>query len=161
MLYSIPDVLSLYPKTTFLIAGGGIETDKLKELAKKLQIEGNVIFAGIREDVPDIIAESDFTIDPSPVEAFGNVIVESMAGRKPVIAVNAWGPKEIIVHGETGILVEPGNPTDFAPAIIELLSSPEKVKKMGEKGLERAREYFSAEHMVDNTVNLTMEFLPH
>lgn len=161
LLYSVPKVLSLYPKTTFLIVGGGIETDKLKELARKLQLEGNVIFTGVRDDVPDIIAESDFTIDPSPVEAFGNVIVESMAGRKPVIAVNAWGPKEIIVHEETGILVEPGNPTDFAPAIIELLSSPEKVKKMGDKGLERAMKYFSAEHMVDNTVNLTTGFLPH
>lgn len=159
LLSSIPAVLLSFPNTTFLIVGGGVETNKLQTLANQLKITDNVIFAGIRNDIPDIISESCFTIDPSPVEAFGNVIVESMAGRKPVIAVNAWGPKEIIINGETGILVGAGNPTDFAPAIIELLSSPQKVLRMGEKSYERIKKHFTVEHMVDDTVNLTMEYI--
>ena len=159
LLESIPKVLSAFPKTIFLIVGGGPETSNLQALAKDLSIEDNVILAGIRDDTPDIIAESCFTIDPSPVEAFGNVIVESMAGSKPVIAVNAWGPKEIIINGKTGILVQPGNPTDFAPAVNELLSSPDMVKKMGVKSHERAKRYFNVELMVDATVNVSMEYL--
>jgi glycosyltransferase involved in cell wall biosynthesis/peptidoglycan/xylan/chitin deacetylase (PgdA/CDA1 family) len=155
LISSIPAVLAVYPKTMFLIVGGGEETAKLKELVHKLRIEGNVIFTGIRNDVPDIIAESFFTVDPCPIEAFGYVIVESMAGKKPVIGVNAWGPKEIIINGETGILVEPQKPyTDFAPAINELLSSPQRVKKMGEKCLARVKERFSLESMSENTVEL-------
>lgn len=159
LLSSIPTVLSVFPNTTFLIVGGGVETNKLQTLAKQLKIADNVIFTGIRNDIPDIISESYFTIDPSPVEAFGNVIVESMAGRKPIIAVNAWGPKEIIINGETGILVGAGDPTDFAPAIIELLSSPQKVLKMGGKSYERIRKHFTVEHMVNDTVSLTMEYI--
>lgn len=159
LLHSIPKVLSLFPDIMFLIVGGGVKTDRLRALVKRLRIDDNVIFAGIRNDIPEIISGSYFTVDPSPVEAFGNVIVESMAGRKPVIAVNAWGPKEIIVHGETGLLVEPDAPTDFAPAIIELLSYPSRIREMGNKSLERAQKYFSAEDMINNTVALTMEYL--
>ena len=96
------------------------------------------------------------TVDPSPVEAFGFVIIESMAREKPVIAVNAWGPKEIIAHGETGLLVEPGNPTDFAPAILEMLKSPEKVKLMGERGYERVKKHFTMDGMSKETADLSM-----
>jgi glycosyltransferase involved in cell wall biosynthesis len=159
LLLSIPKVIAIFQEVVFLIVGGGVETKTLRVLAKQLKIENNVIFTGIRNDIPQIIAESYFTIDPSPVEAFGNVIIESMAGRKPVIAVNAWGPKEIIVNGRTGILVEPGDPTDFAPAIIDLLSSPERVKEMAEKSYERVNKFFTVEHMVDMTVKLTVQYL--
>jgi glycosyltransferase involved in cell wall biosynthesis len=156
LLLSIPNILRSFPEVVFLIVGGGVETERLQSLANQLGIENKVIFTGIRDDIPEIISESFFTVDPSPVEAFGFVIIESMAGEKPVVAVNSWGPKEIILHGETGLLVEAGNPTDFAPAIIEMLNSPEKVKLMGEKGYERVKKHFTLDGMSKETADLSM-----
>ena len=159
LLCSVPGVITVHPGTTFLIVGGGAETGRLKDLSLRLGIEKSVVFAGVRNDIPDIIAESYITVDPSPVEAFGNVIVESMAGGKPVVAVKAWGPKEIILDGVTGLLVEPATPRDFATPIKRLLSSPEETEEMGRKAFERARACFSAEKMIAHTVDLTMELL--
>lgn len=159
LLVSIPDVIRGFPNVVFLIVGGGVEIPSLQKLSQELGIGRSVIFAGIRDDVPEIIAESYFTVDPSPVEAFGFVIIESMAGRRPVVAVDAWGPKEIIMHGETGLLVKPGSPTNFAPAILELLKSPEKVKCMGDKGYERVVKYFQMERMSKETAELSMDCL--
>lgn len=162
LISSIPDVLADFPDTMFLIVGGGVETDMLHKLVSRLRIEKNVIFTGIRNDVPEIIAESYFTVDPCPIEAFGYVIIESMAGKKPVIGVNSWGPKEIIVNGETGILVDPGNHgTNFAPPIKELLSSPVKVREMGKKGLIRVKERFTVDIMTEKTVHLYNGYFPY
>ena len=159
LLSSIPKVLREFQEVVFLIVGGGIETESLKVLAAQLGIEGHVIFAGIRDDIPKIIAESFFTVDPSPVEAFGFVIIESMAGGRPVIAVNAWGPREIIVHGKTGLLVKPGKPTDFAQAITEMLNSPDKVKEMGVRSYLRVKDLFTIQKMSEETAKATVEVL--
>ena len=161
LLTSLPEVLRVHPATTFLVVGGGPRTEGLRLLARTLGVENHVVFAGGRNDIPQIVAESYFTIDPSPVEAFGNVIVESMAGGKPVIAVNAWGPKDIIVSGETGILVEPGAPTRFAPAIIDLLSNPAKVKQMGRESLTRVARLFSIETRAEQLAALWLRALNH
>jgi glycosyltransferase involved in cell wall biosynthesis len=159
LIRSVPRVIEKFPDTLFLIAGGGPMTEKLKAQAASLGITDQIIFAGVRNDVPEIMNESYITLDPSPVEAFGNVVVESLACSKPVIGVNAWGPKEIIVHGECGLLVDPSDDIDFAPAVIELLSSPLKVKEMGAKGLERVKKHFTVERMIAENVKLSLSIL--
>jgi|GEM_PF-3720767 len=159
LLLSIPAVLRKCPNTTFLLVGGGEETPKLIALAESLGLGKNLIFTGVRHDIPEIVAESFFTVNPSPVEAFGNVIVESMAAGKPVIGVNAWGPKEIILNGQTGLLVEPADPTQFAPAIIELLQSPDRVEAMGKKSFDRSTNEFSLEACASRMVSLWSSYL--
>jgi glycosyltransferase involved in cell wall biosynthesis len=143
LVLAIPEVIRACPKTTFLIVGGGDGTEGLRALAVELGVDAHIRFTGIRTDIPEVLAESAFTVDPSPVEACGNVLIESMAASKPVVGVNAWGNTEIVVDGETGFLVAAGSPTLFGPRIVELLSSPAKTEAMGKASFERANATFS------------------
>jgi glycosyltransferase involved in cell wall biosynthesis len=71
-----------------------------------------------------------------------------MALGKPVVACRVGGTPEVVVDGETGILVAPGQPADLARALEHLLSSPEQARAMGAAGQRRVREAFDLEQMV-------------
>ena len=85
--------------------------------------------------------------------------LESLAGKKPVIVVNAWGPPEIITQGETRLLVVPGDPTPFAPAIIELLSSSATVREMGDRANMVVKTSLSIERAANDMVRLWLDHL--
>eukprot|EP00871_Galdieria_phlegrea_P001016 jgi/Galph1/1915/GphlegSOOS_G596.1 len=86
-------------------------------------------------------------------EHFGIVPLEAMAMKKPVIACNTGGPRETIVHGETGFLCEDA-PKDFAIAIAKLIDDEALAVKMGERGLQRVKETFSKKHFADQLGNI-------
>ncbi len=102
---------------------------------------------GFRRDIPVLMSACDIFVLPAPAEPFGLVLVEAMAMGKPVIAANAGGPCEIVVHGQTGLLFEPGNPQSLAAAIADLLNNPEKARAMGAAGRQRFEEHFTAGRM--------------
>ncbi len=102
---------------------------------------------GFRRDIPALMSACDIFVLPAPAEPFGLVLLEAMAMGKPVIAANAGGPCEIVVHGQTGLLFEPGNPQSLAAAIADLLNNPEKARAMGAAGRQRFEEHFTAGRM--------------
>ncbi len=102
---------------------------------------------GFRRDIPALMSACDIFVLPAPAEPFGLVLLEAMAMGKPVIAANAGGPCEIVVHGQTGLLFEPGNPQSLAAAIADLLNNPEKARAMGAAGRQRFEEHFTASRM--------------
>lgn len=134
----------------FLVVGDGPLRGKLESHAKKLRIEHNVFFTGFREDIPQILAILDIFVLPSLCEALPTSIIEAMFSGKPIIATNVGGIPEVVVDGETGILIPPKDSKILAEAITELLDSPEKRKRMGEMGRQRAFNHFSVEKMVEN-----------
>jgi glycosyltransferase involved in cell wall biosynthesis len=127
-------------------AGGDRYASELRELAASLGIEGKVVFTGFVRDVPGMIRLLDVVIhaslDPEP---FGRVIGESMAMRKPVIASDAGGPREIIEHGRTGFLVVPGDHEQLAERILMLLNDKRLAATVAEAGYHSATSRFSAE----------------
>jgi glycosyltransferase involved in cell wall biosynthesis len=105
----------------------------------------DVFLAGWHEHdaLPDFLAASDAVVLPSVREQFGQVIVEGMACGLPPIAVDAFGPAEIVDHGDTGWLVEPDDAISLANALVEAVNRPFERRRRGERAIEAARERYS------------------
>lgn len=117
--------------------------DSLKELAGSLGIADRVVFTGFRDDVSRIIASLDVLVHASTLpDPLPTVLVEAMARSRPVVASDAGGVPEIVADGVTGFTVPPRDTGAIAEAMAALLSDPEKARRMGLAGLERARELF-------------------
>ena len=95
------------------------------------------------DELPAFLAASDVVVLPSVREQFGQVLVEGMACALPAIAVNAWGPADIVSHGETGWLVEPDDPVSLANALVHAVNCPAERRRRGRRGAEIARERYS------------------
>jgi len=121
------------------------EYKKLLKICRDFQVADNVIFTGWREDVLNVISELDILVQATSTfnEGFGLTCIEAMALKKPVIATRISGPKEIILHGETGLLINPGDPEELAGAIDYLANNPDIAIKMGESGKKRAEQLFN------------------
>lgn len=153
-------VLSLqsYKGIKFIIVGDGPLMSDLKNEANSLGILDSVIFTGWRNDVPAIISAFDIFVLPSLNEGMGKVLVEAMLLRKPIVASSVGGIPDLIRDGENGILINSASSNELAEAILELLKSEEKRKKMGEKGRVIA-EFYSDRKMVEKIEGLYDEKL--
>lgn len=138
-------VTTQFNASKFLVVGDGALRNELEALSKDLGIESNVLFCGSRNDIPEILAASDILVSASLDEGFGRVVIEAMAMAKPVVGTRSGGVPEIVMDGETGILVEPENSEDLAQAIRSLLADPERASEMGVAGLNRVKNSFSLE----------------
>jgi glycosyltransferase involved in cell wall biosynthesis len=83
------------------------------------------------DELPDILAAGDVIVLPSVREQFGQVLVEGMACGLPAIAVDAYGPADIVEHGETGWLVEPDDLDGLANALVEAVNRPQERRRRG------------------------------
>lgn len=136
-----------------MIVGEGAEQNRLSEMCQRWGISDRVIFTGYRYDAPDLINALDIFVLPSLEEAFGLAAVEAMALKKPVVASNVGGIPEIVVSGETGILVEPSS-INFKKALQSLIREPALGQRMGEQGQMRFQTLFTRESMINKTVAL-------
>jgi glycosyltransferase involved in cell wall biosynthesis len=124
--------------------------DGLREQARGLAVESRVRFLGEREDVPALLAAADIVVHSSIApEPFGRVLVEGMLARRPVIASDAGGAREVLTHRETGWLVQPGDPVALAAAIREIREMPRPARDaIVARARADAEDRFSVEAMV-------------
>ncbi len=120
---------------------------QLKQRASQLGLDERVVWAGFRSDVADILRLCDVFVLPSVNEPFGRAIIEAMAVGRAVVATASGGVPEIVVDGETGLLVPAEDPHALAQAMAALLADPQKAQQMGEKGRARACKHFSADRV--------------
>jgi glycosyltransferase involved in cell wall biosynthesis len=118
-----------------------------------------VILAGVRDDVPELLAAADVLVFPSSVPHFARPIIEAAAMGIPAVASNLGGPDELIEHGQTGLLVPPGDPDALTGALARLLLDREAARAMGEAAYRRARVLFDAETNARATLDLYDELL--
>jgi len=137
-----------FPNVKFLIVGDGSLRKDLENYSKKLGISNKITFTGVRKDIPDILKKIDISVLSSNYEGLPNIILESMASSKPVVATTVGGIPEAVIDGKTGILVPPKNPEALANAIIKLLKNPKLREKMGKAGRKRVEKYFTIKKMV-------------
>lgn len=160
VLQAIKEVKEKHPEIKCLIVGKvALRSESYKQELDSYIIDNdlkeNIIFTGFRNNVPDILSLLDIMIHASiEPEPFGMVLLEGMAMGKPIIATNAGGPTEIVVNGETGILIPVNDHAKMAEAMIYFLSNKDEGKKMGEKGRQRLIEMFSIKKMVDEIESL-------
>lgn len=136
------------PLCQLVIVGEGPSYGQLRALSEKLSLSHWVVFAGVRRDVAELLPLMDIFVLPSLSEGFGIAIVEAMAAGRPVVATTVGGIPEIVRHGETGLLVPPGDPGSLAWAVRQLLDHPDRAATMGALGRQRARETFSIASVV-------------
>ncbi len=134
------------PRAQFIIVGYGGEDAFFRELVNEMKLEDHFIFLGPRFDVENILRTVNCLVFASIFpETFGRVMVEAMACGLPVIASNTGASPEIVIHNQTGLLIEPGKPKVLADALFEILTDDNKARAMGEAGRKRAEELFDVD----------------
>jgi len=145
-------VVGRFPGTRLVIAGDGPARSQLEHLVRELGLEVQAMFSGwvAPEMIPTIINTSTLVMVPSRVrEAFGLVALQAGQMGRPVIASRTGGLPELVVDGETGILVTPDSPGALAQAVLWLLSHQQAARDMGQAGRERAETEFGWERHLD------------
>jgi glycosyltransferase involved in cell wall biosynthesis len=156
LLRAAPAVLARHPAARFVLVGGdqrdGSMGRRLEELARELGVAGQVHFLGDRADVAPLLRDFTVAVLPSRQEGLGLALIESMAAGVPSVATPVGGLPELVVDGETGLLVEPESPPSLAEAVNGLLEDPARAGRLAAAGQERVRSSFSLESMVAGTL---------
>jgi glycosyltransferase involved in cell wall biosynthesis len=158
LVSALPAVVAEVPDVRLVIVGadehyvhGGSFTAELKVLADRLGVADRIIFTGARSDIPEVMAACNVFTLPSFEEPFGLVFLEAMAMRRPVVALNNGGTPEVVEHGRSGLLADPGDIPRLASNIVTLLRDPDLRARMGEYGRSRVLEYFNSRRLADDT----------
>ena len=147
-------ILKIIPNVTFLAMGYGMTDDPIEKLVHDIGIENNVILMDHSPEHLSYLGSIDISVISSLTEGCSNVILESMALKKPVVATEVGGNPELIVSGKTGYLVPPKRADKLSSAIIKLLDDPLKREEMGNEGFVRAKNKFSMKQMIKQTDRL-------
>jgi glycosyltransferase involved in cell wall biosynthesis len=140
-----PKVLSSVPEARLLIVGEGDRRPALEEQTRALGLQERVVFAGIRDDVPELLRAADVVALPSYTEALPTVMIEAAASGRPVVATTVGGTPEVVEDGRTGLLVREGDPEAFGEAVVRLLADPALRESMGRAARARAEALFDAD----------------
>lgn len=124
-------VVREYPNLHILFIGDGPLRQELRGQVQACGLDRHIHFLGNRQDVPDLLAASDCFVLPSLWEGLPLALLEAMASGLPVIATEVSGTKQVVVPGETGLLVPPGDADQLREAVFRLLSDPSRAKAMG------------------------------
>lgn len=126
-----PRVIARYPAARLLIVGYGPDRKRLQELAEQLQVSDSVVFAGFRDDLADLYARADIFLRMSINEGNTYAACQAIATGLPVIGFVSPVPKELILSGESGLLVPAGDDEALAGAIAMLADDPQLRRNLG------------------------------
>ncbi len=147
-------VVRKVPDARFVIAGEGELRPALERQIKEHRLEKHVLLAGFRPDVLSLHKAFDVFVMSSITEGLGTSLLDAMAAAKPIVATATGGIPEVVVDGLTGILVPPRDDALMAAAIVQLLKDAALRQQMGYAGLARARDLFSSERMLKETLKV-------
>ena len=159
LIECVPKIVRTYPDAKILLVGDGPLKERLEVLAGRLDIKRNLIFAGFRSDIKEILSAVDLLVIPSLLEGFPMVTLEAMAMAKPIVATRIDGITEQITDGVDGILVPPKDPSALAKAVVQVLNDKELARSMGLAAREKVEQEFSVEKMVAETEKVYLSLL--
>lgn len=132
-----------------LVIGDGPQRSRLEKFARQAHVADKVHFLGERNDVPQIMPHLDLLWLASGYEGQSNAVLEAMSAGVPVVASDIPGNRDLVVHEQTGYLVDVGDRGQLAQRAEKLLSDPELANQLGAAGRQRVLSEFSVEKMVD------------
>lgn len=142
------------PEAHFVLAGEGEERAKIETLIVQHGLTERFQMLGLREDIPTLLASAAVVAVPSLSEGQGLVALEAMAACRPVVASHVGGLVETIEDGVTGLLVPPRRAAALAEALGRLLGDTALREQMGAAGRARVEAHYTADRMVDRTLEL-------
>ena len=137
------------PRVALVLVGGGGEEARIRRLVAEMSLRERVIFTGFLANPERVYPAFDLYVAASLKEGLPLSLVEAMGAGLPIVATDVPGHRDVVVHGETGLLVRPGDAAAMAEAIVSLVSSPMRRKAMGEAGRHRANRAFAIRRMVE------------
>lgn len=158
-------VVAKVPETRWLIVGdipsaSSVKTE-LVERADRLGIQRHVIFAGYREDVPEILAALDCVVLASTrSEGLPQAVVQALAMARPVVATDVGAISELIQDRATGVLVPPNDVSALAEGILAVVGEPELAARWAQAGQAYVREHYGLEQMADQVERLYQRLKP-
>ncbi|MFH1245909.1 MAG: glycosyltransferase [Candidatus Omnitrophota bacterium] len=141
-------------KIKLLVVGDGPLLGSLRSTVGAGLASARIIFLGLRKDVREILEITDILVMPSTREGLSIVALEAMAQGVPIIASMVGGNPELIINGETGLLVRPRDAQELKKALIELLENKDLRARMGANARLRVEEKFSLRVMIETTERL-------
>lgn len=159
LLAAAERVVEACPEVCFVAVGDGPEREALERRAAVPGLRDRVLFTGFRSDVAELLAAADVFTLPSREDAFPTVLLEAAAAGLPAVASDVGGMPEIVVSGKTGGLVPPEDPDALAEALIELVSQPQRRRRLGRAARRRAESELSADLWLDRLSALYDEVL--
>jgi glycosyltransferase involved in cell wall biosynthesis len=163
LIRAVAELRKDYPEIRLLLAGDGPSRDKLESLANELGVTQSVIFAGFVKDVDSAYAAIDVFLLPSFFEALNNSLMAAMAHEIPSIAFRRGALTEIILDGQSGLIVSGPDVLEICAAVKRILEDRPFAQRLGQAARIRIAENFSADLMVEKTLQLYEEALtkPH
>jgi glycosyltransferase involved in cell wall biosynthesis len=142
-----------------VVLGAGPLRAELVDLAGRLCVADAVSFPGRVGDVAWWLRRASVLVHPARWEGFGLALLEAMLCARPIVASSVSSIPEIVVDGETGVLVPPDDAPALAAALQALLDEPARASALGAAGEARARREFSVARMTERTLAVYEEAL--
>ena len=143
-------ILNKRDDVVFFVAGKGRRENEFKKLVQKRNLEEAFHFCGFHESIESFLKGCDLFVLSSLYEGMPNVVMEAMAVGKAVLATDVNGVRELVVDGESGIIVPSRSAESLAETIVELIDDPQRLEALGQAGLSRVREHFTISAMIKN-----------
>jgi len=159
LLQAARRVVAERSKTRFVFAGDGGCLRPWKDLAAQLGISEDVLFLGRWREMAAFYSALDVFVLPSKIEAMPMTVIEAMASGVPVVASRVGAIPDVVVAGETGILVEPGDVDGIAAAILQLLSDDALARRLSEQGRKYVTQTLTSDVMARSYLTMYQQAL--
>jgi glycogen synthase len=160
---ALASIVERFPQVRLILAGDGTVRQVLERQIAELGLVDHVEFRGwiAPDEVPALMNEATIVVLPSRWEGLPSVALQAAMMARPIVATRVGGIPEVVVHQETGLLVEPEDVSALAAAIAFLLMSPEIAVEMGSAGRRRVQEIFSWDKCVGEYEDLYRQLARH
>lgn len=153
LLEALSDLVPRWPNLYLLVMGKGLSESAIREQIRNLELGQHIQLVGFVEDLEHVLPSLDFLVHPARAEGLGVVLLQAASAGIAVIACDAGGMPEAVIHEETGLLVPPGDAGALKTAMERLLSEPEQAAAFGAKGRDRMLASFSISAMAQGNVS--------
>jgi L-malate glycosyltransferase len=145
LLEALRIVADHHSSVKLVIIGTGPLEERLRAQAKELGIADKVVFAGFPDNLSEMIHILDAQVHSSLYEGLPMALLQGMAAGLPIVCTDVGGIREVLTHGESGLLVPPADSGRLASAMLELLEDPLAARRMGDTARRFVREHYSME----------------
>ena len=159
LLQALPELARDFPELRIVFLGKGAEETELRRLAGEAGVADSVLFAGFRDDLPDILPCLDLVVHPALMEGLGVSLLQASSAGVPIVASRAGGIPEAVRDGLNGLLVPPGDAPALGQAMRRLLGDQDLARGMGRAGRKLMRDEFSLDVMVEGNLAVYRELL--
>jgi glycosyltransferase involved in cell wall biosynthesis len=154
LLDALPALLRAHPRARLVCVGEGAERAGLEARVRGLGLDGAVLFTGYQADVRPWLALADVVVLPSLYEGLPLVAIEALAASRALVATAVDGTPEVVLDGETGLTVPPGDAPALAAAVSRVLAEPGLRRRLAAAGRVFVEERFGRERQVERTAEL-------